>query len=81
MKTILVMTDFTVRADNAAQYAVALAQKIEADLLLCNVFFVPTREEDLQVTWPANEYKTMEVSSEFNLRTLKNKLGKQLNSK
>jgi nucleotide-binding universal stress UspA family protein len=78
MKTILVMTDFTLRADNAARYALGLAQKIEANLLLCNVFFVPSRTEDIQVTWPAEEYKTIEMNSEFDLRTLKSRLSKGL---
>jgi len=79
MKTILVMTDFTLRADNAAQYALGLAQNIEANVLLCNVFFVPSRQEDIQVTWPADEYKRMEMNSEFDLRSLKNKLSRELN--
>lgn len=38
MKTILVLTDFSINADHAAHYALKLAQKINANLLLCNVY-------------------------------------------
>jgi nucleotide-binding universal stress UspA family protein len=38
MRTILVLTDFSIKADYAAHYAVKLAASIKADILLCNVF-------------------------------------------
>jgi nucleotide-binding universal stress UspA family protein len=41
MKTILVLTDFSINADYAAHYALKLAQKIEANLLLCNIYELP----------------------------------------
>lgn len=44
MKTILVLTDFSISADYAADYALALAQQIEANLLLCNIFERPADE-------------------------------------
>ncbi len=37
MKNILVLTDFSIRADYAAKYALNIAQKIEADLILGHV--------------------------------------------
>jgi nucleotide-binding universal stress UspA family protein len=37
MKTILVLTDFSINADHAAYYALKLAQKVEASLMLCNI--------------------------------------------
>ena len=45
MKTILVLTDFSINADYVAQYALRLAQNIEANILLCNIFQVPAGEE------------------------------------
>ncbi|MDB5139078.1 MAG: universal stress protein [Mucilaginibacter sp.] len=41
MKTILVLTDFSISADYTAQYALALAQQIEANLLVCNIYEAP----------------------------------------
>lgn len=41
MKTILVLTDFSVSADYAAHYALKLAQMMKADLLLCNIYESP----------------------------------------
>jgi nucleotide-binding universal stress UspA family protein len=63
MKTILVLTDFSINADYTAIYALRFAQKIKADLLLCNVYKAtadelrPDRDE-----WPlgANEKNSIE---------------------
>jgi nucleotide-binding universal stress UspA family protein len=41
MKTILVPTDFSKAANNAAEYAAKLAKAIEADVLLFHVYHVP----------------------------------------
>jgi nucleotide-binding universal stress UspA family protein len=38
MKTILVLTDFSINDEYAADYALKLAQKIKANLLLCNIY-------------------------------------------
>jgi len=38
MKTILVLTDFSINADYTAHYALHLAQQIKANILLCNVY-------------------------------------------
>jgi nucleotide-binding universal stress UspA family protein len=78
MKTILVLTDFSIRAEHAAYYASRLAQKIEADILLCNVFFVPSRDAAEQVTWPADEYALMEANSKYDLLELTSRLNKEL---
>jgi nucleotide-binding universal stress UspA family protein len=45
MKTILVLTDFSINSDYTAHYALKLAQKIEANLLLCNVYMVIKNEQ------------------------------------
>jgi len=44
MKTILVLTDFSIKADYAASYAVKLAASIKANVLLCNVFSEPSTD-------------------------------------
>jgi nucleotide-binding universal stress UspA family protein len=44
MKTILVLTDFTIKADHAAHYALKLAQSIKANILLCNVYPEPAAQ-------------------------------------
>ncbi|MCO5948493.1 universal stress protein [Mucilaginibacter flavidus] len=44
MKTILVLTDFSIKADYAAHYSLKLAASIKADLLLCNVFPEPSTD-------------------------------------
>ncbi|MHB8207843.1 universal stress protein [Mucilaginibacter sp.] len=46
MKTLLVLTDFSINADYVAHYALKLAQKIEANLLLCNIYEVPANEQN-----------------------------------
>jgi len=43
MKTILVLTDFSINAAYTAQYALGLAQNIEANLLLCNIYEEPLK--------------------------------------
>ena len=58
MKTILVLTDFSINADYAAHYALKFAQKIEANLLLCNIYTVPPndRNPDPKV-WPPGRHE------------------------
>ncbi len=45
MKTVLVLTDFSINADYVAHYALGLAQNIRANLLLCNIYQSPEGEE------------------------------------
>ncbi|MBC8984900.1 universal stress protein [Pedobacter sp. N36a] len=42
MKKILVATDFSVPSENAAHYALAIAQKLKMDILLCSAFKMRT---------------------------------------
>jgi nucleotide-binding universal stress UspA family protein len=55
MKTILVLTDFSINADSVAQYALRLAQKIEANLLLCNIYQLPDDDDAHQNPWPIKD--------------------------
>ena len=53
MKTILVLTDFSINADYVAQYALRMAQDIGANILLCNIYQVPPGEETTdRLSWP-----------------------------
>jgi nucleotide-binding universal stress UspA family protein len=66
MKTILVLTDFSINADYAVQYALKLAQKIEANLLLCNIYELP---QDARMTGrKAYEQNSIEDLSELSAR-------------
>jgi len=63
MKTILVLTDFSINADYAALYALQLAQKIEANLLVCNIYKVPANEATIQRdSWPMRASEENSVS-------------------
>ncbi|MEJ5962882.1 universal stress protein [Pedobacter immunditicola] len=64
MKKILIPTDFSVPAENAAHYAIALAKKIKADILLCNAFKVPTDAPTAaQVAWPLIGYTELKENA------------------
>lgn len=45
MKTIIVLTDFSINADYTAHYALSLAQQLHANLLVCNAYRIPAGEE------------------------------------
>lgn len=82
MKTIVVLTDFSLRADHAAFYALKLAQKVKADLLLCNVYDITEDSEELDMAmWPAGNYETFEENSRNDLADLTARLNKQLDLK
>lgn len=62
MKTILVLTDFSINADYMAQYALALAQKIEAKLLICNIYETPNAQDIVEHSnrpFPTDEENSM----------------------
>jgi len=83
MKTILVLTDFSINADYVAHYALKLAQKIEANLLLCNVYEVPAEEQNIdRKAWPmrACEENSINDLSDLAMR-LKAELDKEDDTK
>lgn len=59
MKTIVVATDFSPAADNAAHYAADMAMFMQADLLLLNIFEIPISYYELPVAM--NSGQTVEV--------------------
>ncbi|PJJ83534.1 universal stress protein [Mucilaginibacter auburnensis] len=75
MKTILVPTDLSATADNAAQYAVHLAEIIKADVKLCNAIKVPADSVFANtVVWPLENYDSLKESIDNDLQSSCNKL-------
>lgn len=71
MKKILVATDFSKAASNAAMYATELAMGLKANLLLLHVYQIPTTYSELPITVNADE---MADSAEEEILKLKNVL-------
>ncbi|HTA84283.1 MAG TPA: universal stress protein [Bacteroidia bacterium] len=72
MKTILVPTDFSANAENAATYAAELALLAKAKLVLLNVYSVPLPVADVPVTMiPIDE---LEAQCMADLKSLQNKI-------
>jgi len=62
MKTILVLTDFSINADYTAHYALKFAQKIKADLLLCNIYSAPENElRTGRQPWPLGSHEKASI--------------------
>jgi nucleotide-binding universal stress UspA family protein len=78
MNTIVVTTDFSAHAENAANYAWQLAKCINSRIILCNAFDVPAQEVmAAQVAWPLEDYKSMQEASTSGLKSLAGRLEKQ----
>ncbi|MEI8074754.1 MAG: universal stress protein, partial [Bacteroidota bacterium] len=75
MKTILVPTDFSNTARNAAKYALALADQIKADrLVLYNAFQAPVSVDPMVPTVQLLDMDLMKKSSEEGLHQFKEEL-------
>jgi len=75
MKTILVPTDFSEPAENAARYALHLSKTLKSNLRLCHAFFVPADAPmAARIAWPLYEYSTMEAATHKQLHQLVKKL-------
>ena len=57
MKTILVPTDFSKAASNAAEYAVNLAKEMKATVLLFHVYYVPIPVSEVPVIISPDEFQ------------------------
>ncbi len=80
MKTILVPTDLSVAADNAAKYAVQLAEIMRADVKLCNAITVPTDSVFANaVVWPLENYDSLKESMDNELVDACNRLASEEN--
>lgn len=79
MKTILMLTDFSIRADNAADFALKIAQKTKSNLLLCNMFLLPFSDPlTAQMAWPVENYDSIEKESKEDLSALGARLANKL---
>lgn len=79
MKTILMLTDFSIRADNATDFALKLAQVTRCKLLLCNMFLVPFVEPmTVQMAWPLENYNSLEEESKSDLAAVTARLTNKL---
>lgn len=75
MKTILVPTDFSAPAENAARYALQLARYLEAEISLCHALFVPSvTPMAAQVAWPLYDYSALKQETDKELELLVKKL-------
>lgn len=75
MKTIAVLTDFSERSGHAARYALHLAKKMKADILLFNAFLTPSDIPLVaaEVAWPL-DYEENKVETEKALQIFSKKL-------
>ncbi|WP_295790680.1 universal stress protein [Mucilaginibacter sp.] len=78
MKTIVVATDFSPAAENAARYALHFAKNIKAGIKLCHAFKVPAEAPmAAQVAWPLEDYETVKEDVAADLRSLADKLANE----
>ena len=70
MKTILVFTDFSKKADHAAEYALNLAYKLQADILLYNAFTMENVTLKQKFTWALEDFFGIEDESKKQLKEL-----------
>ena len=72
MKNILVPTDFSPTAINAAEYAIQMAKSINAQIILLHVFDIPVTVTDIPVV--INTYDDFEKIKEQQLKDFQNEL-------
>ncbi len=77
MKTILLLTDFTKKADHAAEFAMAIAVKSNAEVMLFNTFPVPQVFPSEAGVYPYSEdYGDLLENNNHRLESLTEKLKK-----
>ncbi|GAB3924070.1 universal stress protein [Mucilaginibacter myungsuensis] len=71
MKTIVVPTDFSAPAANAATYAMFIAGMIKADVKLCHAFTIPTEAFIADtVVWPLQNHDDIKTGIDQELTTV-----------
>lgn len=78
MKTILVATDFSSTALNAAEYAADMAMAINADVLLLHVYQLPVSYSEIPVALNLND---IEKNAEKGMTEVKEHLARKTNGK
>ena len=77
MKTILVLTDFSIRAQYAAEYAMHLAVKTKANILLCHAIeIIESAPMVDQVAWPIADHIELKKEGLGELKAIASKLQK-----
>lgn len=77
MKTILVLTDFSEKSEHAAEFALQMAVKLEAEVLLFNAYYyVPQTEDSYAGVFPVQfkNYSVFEEESLVKLTQLSHRL-------
>ncbi|MFC3560588.1 universal stress protein [Pedobacter jamesrossensis] len=69
MKKILIATDFSVAAEDAARYAIELARQINTEVLLINAAAVNT-DSPVEILWPIEDYQTLIKRTDTRLKNL-----------
>lgn len=71
MKTILILTDFSARAASAAEYAMHVAIKSKANLLLCHAMELAAQiTPGVEFTWPMADYNHVKNESVHELKSI-----------
>lgn len=71
MKTIMVLTDFSIRAQYAAEFALQIAVKTEANILLCNAMeIIENAPMADQIAWPVADHMALEQDSLVDLKAV-----------
>jgi nucleotide-binding universal stress UspA family protein len=78
MKTIAILTDFSERAENAANYAYRIAQSLQTNIILYDSFLVPSASPlAAQIAWPLEDYDQLYQNSENELEIFAGKLRRE----
>lgn len=76
MKKLLIATDFSTPAENAARYAWHLAKGIKANVELFSAYKIPADATmAAQVAWPLQDYQSLQDETITELKILADKLG------
>ncbi len=77
MKKIVVFTDFSERAEQAAAYAWHLAHEVQANIVLFHAYLNPSNQAyAAQVAWPLMNTGQLEISTRKELALLASKMSK-----
>lgn len=80
MKKILVPTDFSPAANNAARFAIHLATRLKEDITLCNAMMIPIEAPAAgQVAWSLEDYEAIKKNTTEQLKAEVRKLNSRLN--
>ena len=75
MKKILIPTDFSDPSENAAKFALAIANVMDAHVMLCHAFVVPIQlPMAAQVSIPVVDYDTVQQQTNERLSTMAAKI-------